>query len=473
MYKFQILKKLSQLIAILGITFVIISGTVDLNHLFNYENQQVPEYINKDNTPPSNPIDDKIATLGRVLFYDKNLSSNNTISCASCHQQSFAFSDPLVTSIGLNGETTTRHSMRLINSRFSIEENFFWDERASSLENQVTQPIQDHVEMGFSGQNGAPDFDDLIIKLNDLDDYQTLFQFAYGDSSIDEERIKNALAQFIRSIQSFDSKFDDGLAQVTNVNAPFPNFTSQENLGKQLFLTPPGPANGGAGCAGCHAPPEFDIDPNSLNNGIIGIAGDESGIDLTNTRAPSLRDLVNPDGSLNGPLMHDGSLTSLLDVINHYNDIPNNSQNTNLDNRLNPPGPGNQSLNLTVNEKNALVAFLNTLTGADVYTNEIWSNPFDENGNITIIGGELSTNENMFGKSINVYPNPIDQDIFIDLEIGKYMLSIYNLNGKKMFNKQISGKSQISLEFLVNGIYIFKINDLETNKIFHKKFIKK
>lgn len=473
MYEFQILKKISQFFAILGITFIIISGTVDLNNLFNYENQQVPDYINKDNTPSANPIDDKIATLGRVLFYDKNLSSNNTISCASCHQQSFAFSDPLVTSVGLNGENTSRHSMRLINSRFSVEENFFWDERASSLENQVTQPIQDHIEMGFSGQNGAPNFDDLISKLDDLDYYQTLFQFAYSDPAINEERIKNALAQFIRSIQSFDSKFDDGLSQVANVNVPFPNFTPQENQGKQLFLAPPGPVNGGAGCAGCHAPPEFDIDPNSLNNGIIGVAGDESEIDLTNTRAPSLRDLVNPDGSLNGPLMHDGSITSLLGVINHYNSIPNDSQNTNLDNRLNPPGPGNQSLNLSINEKNALVAFLNTLTGSDVYTNEIWSDPFDENGNITIIGGELSTNEDIFEKNINIYPNPIDQEIFIDLEIGKYMLSIYNLNGKLMHDQQIVGKSQISLEFLKSGIYFFKINDLETHKIFQKKFIKK
>jgi len=94
------------------------------------------------------------ATLGRVLFYDKQLSANGAIACASCHKQEFAFSDTAQQSVGLNGGLTGRHSMRLVNSRFADEVRFFWDERASSLEDQTTQPIQDHVEMGFSGENG-------------------------------------------------------------------------------------------------------------------------------------------------------------------------------------------------------------------------------------------------------------------------------------------------------------------------------
>ena len=142
-----------------------------------------------------------------------------------------------------------------------------------------------------------------------------------GIFTINEDKIQRALAQFVRSIQSFDSKFDVGLSEQPNLNAPFSNFTPQENLGKQLFLA--SPPNGGAGCASCHAPPEFDIDPNTLNNGIIGVIGSTTDIDLINTRSPSLRDIVNPDGSLNGPLMHDGSMTSLLQVIDHYNNIPN------------------------------------------------------------------------------------------------------------------------------------------------------
>jgi len=464
------MKKISKAVSLLGLLFILISGTIDLDDLFNYENQNIPSYITKDNTPVSNQIVNQITTLGRVLFYDKNLSENNTIACASCHQQAFAFSDPLTSSVGLNGGNTGRHSMRLVNSRFSNEENFFWDERAANLENQVTQPIQDHIEMGFSGTNGDPDFNDLITKLSAIDYYQILFEFSYGNSSIDEDKIQRALAQFIRSIQSFDSKFDEGFVQSPNLNAPFPNFTPQENLGKQLFLNPP--PNGGAGCVGCHAPPEFDIDPNTLNNGVIGVIGNSSEIDVTNTRSPSLRDIVNPDGSLNGPMMHDGSMTTLLEVIEHYNTIPNNPDNTNLDNRLQGPGNQTQQLNLTTNEKNALEAFLKTLTGTDVYTNEIWSDPFDLGGNITLIGSVLSSNVDVFGKNIATYPNPVESDLIIRLESGIYKTTIYTISGQLVLQKDIDGNHQMNLQSLAKGIYILKIRDVESNRVFNKKFVK-
>ena len=464
------MKKISKAVSLLGLLFILVSGTIDLDDLFNYETQNVPSYITKDNTPETNQINNEITTLGRVLFYDKNLSENNTIACASCHQQAFAFSDPLTSSVGLNGGNTGRHSMRLVNSRFSNEEKFFWDERATSLENQVTQPIQDHIEMGFSGTNGDPDFNELIAKLSAIDYYQTLFDFAYGNSTIDEDKIQRALSQFIRSIQSFDSKFDEGFVQSPNLNAPFPNYTPQENLGKQLFLNPP--PNGGAGCAGCHAPPEFDIDPNTLNNGVIGVIGSTTEVDLTNTRSPSLRDLVNPDGSLNGPLMHDGSMTSLLQVINHYNSIPNNPANINLDNRLQRPGNQTQQLNLTINEKSALEAFLKTLSGTDIYTNEKWSDPFDEEGNISIVGGQLSINENSYEKSITVFPNPVETDMSIQLETGNYTTLIYNLQGKTLYKKKIFGNESLNLQTLTKGIYLLLIKDNESSKVFKKRFIK-
>ena len=129
---------------------------IDPDNLANYAAQTVPAYITKDNGL-ANPITDKGATLGRVLFYDKNLSSNNTISCASCHQQANAFSDPNTASQGVNGPTG-RHSMRLINARFANEGKFFWDERVASLEIQTTQPIRNHNEMGYSGTSGDEDF---------------------------------------------------------------------------------------------------------------------------------------------------------------------------------------------------------------------------------------------------------------------------------------------------------------------------
>lgn len=353
-------------------------ANLDLNNLQNYANQTVPSYITKDNSN-GNVITDKAATLGRVLFYDKKLSSTNTIACASCHKQALAFGDDAVASQGVNA-TTGRHSMRLVNARFSQEMKFFWDERAANLETQTTMPIKDHGEMGFSGLNGDQSFSDLIVKLSTVGYYKELFKFVYGTEAITEARIQNALAQFIRSIQSFDSKYDIGRATVPNDGAPFTNFTAQENQGKNLFLAPPtfnangSRTGGGLGCAGCHRAPEFDIDPASLSNGIGGSIN--GGPDFTVTRAPSLRNLVKLDGSLNGQLMHTAVITSLQAAIGHYGNLTNAAQNnTNLDPRLKPGGMG-QQLNLTAVEVNAVIAFLKTLSGTDIYSNIKWSNPF-------------------------------------------------------------------------------------------------
>lgn len=354
------------------------SGKIDLNKLQNYANQTVPTYITKDNTI-GNAITDKGATLGRVLFYDKNLSSTNTISCASCHVQANAFGDVAIASDGING-TTTRHAMRLINSRFARENKFFWDERANTLELQTTQPIQNHIEMGFSGTLGDADLNTLITKLQKIGYYQELFKYAFGSEIVTENKIQLALAQFIRSIQSFDSKYDAGRALAANDGQPFTNFTAQENQGKNLFLTGPvfdatgNRTAGGVGCATCHAAPEFDIDPNSRNNGIIGVLNG-TGIDITNTRAPSLRDIVKTNGTANGPFMHTGNLATLQNVIGHYGSINRAAGNTNLDPRLTPNGFG-QKLNLTAVEVNALTAFIQTLSGTNVYVDTKWSTPF-------------------------------------------------------------------------------------------------
>ena len=352
-------------------------GNIDLDHLQNYANQSHPTYITKSNVG-SNAITDKGATLGRVLFYDKNLSINNKTSCSSCHIQNLAFGDTALASRGANG-LTGRHSMRLINAGFSQEVKFFWNERAENLEKQTTFPIQDHNEMGYSGKNGDPSINDLILKLSTIDYYQELFQFVYGSNEITETRIQNALAQFIRSIQSFDSKYDIGRTAAGNDNVPFTNFTQQENMGKNLFLAPPvfnassERTGGGLGCQGCHRAPEFDIDPNSGNNGIIGsIAG---GFDLDNTKAPTIRDIVRSDGTINGPLMHTGVINDLQTLIGHYGNITAGPNNTKLDPRLTPNGIG-QKLNLTAPEVNAIIAFLKTLSGTSVYTDVKWSNPF-------------------------------------------------------------------------------------------------
>lgn len=355
-------------------------SNINLNILVDYANQSKPVYIRKENAGGM-IINNSKATLGRVLFYDKNLSINNSVSCGSCHKQAFAFSDTALLSKGVEGAVTIRHSMRLVNIRFAMEEKMFWNERAANLEAQVTQPIQDHAELGFSGENGRLGFSSLLSKLQAIEYYKELFQFVYGNEQVTEARIQESLTHFVRSIQSFDSKYDVGRASAPNDGAPFSNFTAQENQGKQLYLTPPvfdGNGNrtsGGLGCNGCHNAPEFDINPDTRNNGIIAIVN-KTGIDVENTRAPTLRDLVKADGTLNGPMMHTGFFTSLQQVLGHYGNIniaPGNAAT--LDERLRPGGVG-QQLHLTATEVNAVQAFLKTLAGTKIYSDTRWSNPF-------------------------------------------------------------------------------------------------
>ena len=350
-----------------------------ISSFYNYANQSKPVYINKDNTG-NNPISNGKATLGRVLFYDKNLSIDNSVACASCHRQEFAFGDTAVVSKGVAGGTTGRHSMRLVNSRFALETKFFWNERAATLELQTTQPIQDHAEMGFSGLNGRPNFAALQAKLQGIGYYKELLQLVYNDATISEAKMQECLAQFIRSIQSFDSKYDAGRALAPNGNVPFNNFTASENDGKNLFITPPtfdatgARIGGGVGCNGCHNAPEFDIDPNTRNNGVIGTIGSNV-LDLGNTRSPSLRDLFNNLGNQNGPMMHTGVFTTFQNVLGHYGNIIIAPGNNNLDQRLRPGG-NPQKLNLTAPEVISLTNFIKTLSGTQMYMDSKWSNPF-------------------------------------------------------------------------------------------------
>ena len=442
------------------------SGIIDLNDVYDYENIEVPDYITKHNTTTGNEITNSGATLGRVLFYDKNLSSDITISCASCHHQEFAFGDTERASIGVNG-TTGRHSMRLVNSKFTFEGKAFWDERASTFEVQATMPIRDHIEMGFSGENGDPNFEDLIERLNELEYYPLLFEFAFGDSEITEYRIQKSLTQFIKSITSFDSKYDIGREQVSGNYNYFPNFTSQENLGKSLFFN--SPSNGGAGCFRCHTGSEISIIAHTLNNGIIGVIGEEDEVDLFVTKAPTLRDLINPQGVLNGPIMHDGSLNSLMDVVNHYNDLEATEENPQLDSRL--IGPEND-LNFTQQQKDALVAFLETLTGDDVYTAEQWSDPFDENGELIVIPLIVGLEEVSSLNKVKLFPNPTSTKFSLNLKEGSYQLLIFDINGKLLRNTSANAHHQEDVSDLRNGIYFVQIKNINTKESTVQKLVK-
>jgi len=358
---------------------------------YNYSNPNFPDTFTPyvfgfDNTPSDNIITDHGVTLGRVLFYDKKLSADNTISCASCHKQEFGFSDNTSKSIGVSGEHTFRNSMGFANAGFYAAENFSWDHKATSLEVQVLLPLKDEIEMGITLEN-------LVEKLSDLAYYEPLFNNAFGSKQITSTKISKALSQFVRSIYSYNTKYDRGIEITNDIFNDFPNFTSKENLGKDIFngkLTP-----GAIGtCITCHLPnstplhfdqpiPEnanqvifsgaepdnigLDIDLNVEDNGLGVILNIESF--YGHFKTPSLRNIA-----LTGPYMHDGRLETLEDVVEHYSTgvLAHPYLSAHMKNGEGDP----RHLNLTPEESEALVAFMKTLTDYELIIDEKFSNPF-------------------------------------------------------------------------------------------------
>ncbi len=331
----------------------------------NYSNITLPDHLltaevsDKDNTPANNPITDEGSTLGRVLFYDTQLSINRSISCASCHIQENGFSDPRTLSVGFQGGHTARNSIGLANSMFYKPGHFFWDERADTLEDQVLMPIQDSVEMGMSLPN-------LITRLQGLPYYAPLFESTFGDTDITSNRISRALSQFVRSMLSYQSKYDQGVPN------NFSNFTDLEREGLDLF-------NGSKGsCSECHSGPNF-VGNRPENNGLeypyidLGVGGvtllEE---DEGKFKIPSLRNIEKT-----APYMHDGRMSTLEDVINHYSlgILPNPNLGDPLRSTSPIPLPI-AVINFTDHEKLALISFLKTLTDEAFLSNPIYSDPF-------------------------------------------------------------------------------------------------
>ncbi len=310
-----------------------------------------------DNTPAANPVTDSGATLGRVLFYDTRLSANHTVSCGSCHVQKNAFVDPNRFSKGFEGKLTDRHAMSLVGLRYSPRGRFFWDERAANLEETVLVPIRSKIEMG-------QDLPRLMQVLAADRHYPELFRKAFGDGAITPERTARALAQFLRSMVSCRSKYDEGRARGGSARDDFENFTHQENRGKALFLN---------NCAVCHLPGQdahfvmvapsnngLDADVKSSDGGVGDVTLDGRQIGLF--RSPSLRNVERT-----APYMHDGRFDTLEKVIDHYS--KGVKPHPNLDPRMQP-------LHFTDSEKAALVAFLKTLTDPKFLADPKFSDPF-------------------------------------------------------------------------------------------------
>lgn len=357
-------------------------GVLDLAPaLYRYDDAP-PDYLANaasaaDNTPPANPITDAGATLGRVLFWDKELSANRTVACASCHLPEAGFADSRALSLGFEGGETGRKSMPIVNVRYYRPGSMFWDERAATLEEQVLRPIQDEVEMGLT-------LDELEARVAAGEHYAPLFTAAFGDPEVSSDRIARALAQFVRSIVSFDAPWDEGMARTGDPLVPFPNYTAEENRGKDIFFGRHEPG-GGPLCNVCHlpggppgagAPPDPGLFsapgarvnglPDPVDLGVFAVTGRAP--DRGRFKSPSLRNVA-----ARAPYMHDGRFATLEEVVAFYDHGVEAAPN--LDPVLGGDGPPRR-LNLSEADQAALVAFLHTLTDDAPAVDPRFADPF-------------------------------------------------------------------------------------------------
>ena len=307
-----------------------------------------------DTTPLSNPITNAGATLGRVLFYDKRLSITNSMSCASCHEQSHGFASSSRFNTGVMGVPLTRQAMPLANVRYNMNDLYFSDTRVATLEQLALMPIQEPMELG------SP-LDQLVSKLAATDFYPPLFNSAFGTPEISSDRIARALAQFLRSMISYRSPKDRATLTMENGNVPQTppyQFTAQEQRGWNIYV--------GKGCVFCHSD-DVHTNPSPANNGLDAVFTDP-GAGGGRFRAASLQNIA-----VTGPYMHDGRFSTLREVIDHYDHGIQFSAD--LAGLLTDRGQPLR-LNLSEDDKLALEAFLGTLTDNEFLTDPKFSNPF-------------------------------------------------------------------------------------------------
>jgi cytochrome c peroxidase len=315
------------------------------------------------NLAGDNALTEQGVQLGRMLFYEKTLSKNNMISCASCHKQEFAFDDTARFSIGVLGLKGKRQAMAIFNTAWHTNE-FFWDGRAHLLRDQSLLPIQDTLEMFET-------LPSIINKLSNNPIYKVQFTKAFGSGEVTSEKVSKALEQFMNSIVSNDSKYDKYLAGSATL-------TPSEENGRKLFFQEYNqffPAQSGAECAHCHS--GFNFTNNDyMNNGmdtdasITDIGREKVTNDIADKakfKVPSLRNIA-----ITAPYMHDGRFKTLEEVVDHYNNglKPSSYIDPALENTR---GTG---LMLSAQQKVDLVNFLKTLTDNSLVNNPKYKSPF-------------------------------------------------------------------------------------------------
>ena len=423
---------------------------------FQYE-REVPDFIQNffsgwGSSTPSNSFETVTndgATLGRVLFYDKKLSLDETISCGTCHIQEFSFADGLEVSEGIMGTMTTRNSLHINDLAWRNSPELFWDGRHTVLEDMVIDPIINPDELGL-------DIVDLIDRLNNTEYYEDLFTDAFGTPAITEERIADAISQFIRSIASFESKFDVGIEQ------GFGNFTDSEQAGHMLFEQD---------CGFCHAAPHFGssefsgvIFGGNFTNGLDAVSSDPGMGGWTNDpffdgvfKTPTLRNI-----EVTQPYMHDGRFETLEEVVDFYSEDLQPHPNSFFLNWSSTPGNSFTGFDYTDEEKADLVNFMKTLTDQTTLTDPKWSDPFEpETTSIT--------DPHLF-EDVTVFPNPAHEVTYISIQNSsskEYDITLSNLSGQTL--QRVAGfqgnQYALSTADLANGIYMIEIRQADNLRV--------
>jgi cytochrome c peroxidase len=315
------------------------------------------------NLPADNLLTNAKVQLGRMLFYEKALSGDNTMACASCHKQENAFSDVNQFSIGIDGLPGLRQAMAIVNMAWN-NNGYFWDGRSATLREQSLKPIQDALEMHETLPNAVAKLKAKVI-------YRDQFKRAFGSEEITADKMGLAMEAFMLTLVSGNSKYDQYLAGAATL-------TASEERGRLLFFTeynPGFPDLSGADCAHCHSGSNFendqymnnglDLEANMVDNGYMAVT--LNSIDKGKFKVPTLRNI-----EVTFPYMHDGRFTTLMEVVDHYNSGIQTS-NTVDPTVLNTQATG---LMLTAQDKIDLVNFLNTLTDPSFLTDSRYASPF-------------------------------------------------------------------------------------------------
>jgi len=347
---------------------------------------QIPSNMPLPIEPSDNPMSQAKFELGRHLFFDRRLSGNGTQSCGSCHEQALSFTDGLAKSVGSTGQVLARNSQSLLNVAYNA--TLTWANFSLvTLERQALVPLfgEDPVEQGITDANR----DDVLQRIIDEPRYVGLFKDAFPNrvAPIDFANVVDSIGSFVRGLVSFDSSFDRFLQGDANA------LSESARRGRTLF-------NGEElECFHCHGGYNFSdstVDRNMTfvsrpfhNTGLFNIGGtgaypeDNSGLieltgkpsDMGKFRAPTLRNIA-----ITAPYMHDGSMSSLGEVIDFYAAGGRNIEsgpNTG-DGRFSPFKDGFISgFDLTEQDKTDLIVFLNSLTDNTFLTNPRFGNPWE------------------------------------------------------------------------------------------------